>query len=156
MMCRLLRPVLHEGAVGSSLLPSPEIILVIVVNERPICVDVGIRVRVKVGLWTSVLVIQNHIGVSIYPLDTDAETVCTGPVTVGPGRARQLSVALLWSIVRNASHSVGLHQECRRNINPSPWIRWSSATRGSHRRSMVRYHIIECKHVEPLHPIYLQ
>lgn len=147
MMRRLLRPVLHEGAVGSSLLPSPKIILVIAVNERSIRVDVGVGVRVKIGLWTLVLVVQNHVGVSVYTLDADAETVCTGSVTVGPGGARQLSVALLWSIVRNASHSVGLHQECRRNINPSPWIRWPSATRGSDRPSMMRYHIIDCKHV---------
>lgn len=110
MMLRLLRPVLHEGAVGSSFFPCPKIILVIVVNERSVCVNEGVGVGVKIGLWSPVLVVQNHIGVSIYTLDADAETICTRPVTVGPGRARQLNVALLWSIVRNASHSVGLHQ----------------------------------------------
>lgn len=105
-MCHLLRPVLHEGAVGSSLLSSLEIILLVVLNERALCVDVPITVRVDKGLRTPVLVVENYVGVSIYTLDTDAEAVCTSSITVGPGGAGRLSVAPLWSAVRNASHSV--------------------------------------------------
>lgn len=130
-MHHLLRPVLHERAVGSSFLPSPEIILLVVLNKRALGVDVPISVGVKIGLRTPVLVVENYVGVSIYTLDTDAETVCTSSITVGPGGAGRLSVAPLCSVVRNASHSVRLHQECRRKINPSPWIRWpTSATKG--------------------------
>lgn len=147
MMLCLLRPVLHEGAVGSSFLTSPKIILVIVVNERSVCVDESVGVWIKIGLWNPVLVVQNHIRVSIYTLDADAEAICTRPIILGPRQARQLSVALLLTIVRNASHSVGLHQECRRNKNPSPWIRWPAETRGSERLSMARYDIIDCKHI---------
>lgn len=124
----LLRPVLHERAVGSSFLSSPEVILLIVLNKRTLCVNVPIGVRVNIGLWTPVLVVENNVGVSIYTLDTDAETICASFITVGPGGAGRLSVAPLWSVVRNASHFVRLHQECRRKINPSPWIRWPSST----------------------------
>lgn len=74
-MSNLLRPVLHEGVVGFSLLCSPEIILLVVLNKRAICVDVPIAVRVDEGLRTLVLVVENYVGVSIYTLDTDAETV---------------------------------------------------------------------------------
>lgn len=126
-MHHLLRPVLHEGAVRASLLSSPEIILLVVLNKRALCVNVTITVRVDTGLRTPVLVVENYVGVSIYTLDADAETICTSSITVGPGGAGRLSVAPLWSTVRNASHSVGLHQECRRKINPSPWIRWSTS-----------------------------
>lgn len=154
-MHHVLRPVLHEGAIGSTFLSSPKIILLIVLNERSFSFDVPIDVRVIIGLCTPVLVVENHIGVSVYTLDTDAETVCAGSITVGPGGARQLSVAPLWSIVRNASHSVGLHQECRRKINPSPWIRWLSATRGSDRLSAMRHHIIQHEQMFPTHPIRL-
>lgn len=75
MVHHLLRPVLHEGAVGSSLFTSSEIILLVVLNKRAFCVDVPIAVRVDVRLRTSVLVVENHIGVSIYTLDSDAETI---------------------------------------------------------------------------------
>lgn len=133
-MRHLLRPVLHEGADGSSLLSSLEIILLVVLNKRALRVDVPITVRVHQGLRTPVLVVENYVGVSIYTLDTDAETVCTSSITVGPGGAGGLDVAPLWSAVRNASHSVRLHQECRRKINPSPWIRWpTSASKDSDR-----------------------
>ena len=116
-MHHLLRPVFHEGAVGPSLLSAPEVILVIVLNKRALCVDVPVTVRVDIGLRSPVLVIENNIGVSIYTLDADAEAISTSSITVGPGGAGRLSVAPLWS-----SHSVRLHQECRRKINPSPWI----------------------------------
>lgn len=133
-MHHLLRPVLHEGAVGSSLLSSPEIILLVVLDKRALCVDVPVSVRVDIGLRSPVLVVENDVWVSIYTLDTNAEAVCTGSITVGPGGAGRLSVAPLWSAVRNASHSVRLHQECRRKKNPSPWIRWpTSVTKGSDR-----------------------
>lgn len=130
-MHHLLRPVVHEGAAGSSLLSSPEIILLKVLNKRALCIDVPVTVRVDIGVRTPVLVVENYIGVTIYTLDTDAETVCTSSITVGLGGAGRLSVAPLWSAVGNARHSVRLHQECRRKINPSPWIRWpTSATKG--------------------------
>lgn len=74
-MSHLLRPVLPEGVVGFSLVCSPEIILLVVLNKRAICVDVLIAVRVDEGLRTLVLVVENYVGVSIYTLDTDAETV---------------------------------------------------------------------------------
>lgn len=102
----LLTPVLHEGAVGSSLLSTPEIILLVVLNKRAPCVNVSITVRVNVGLRTPVLVVENYVGVSIYTLDSDAETVCTSSITVWPGGAGRLSVAPLWSAARNVSHSV--------------------------------------------------
>lgn len=128
-MQHLLRPVLHEGAVGSSLLASSEIILLVVLNKRAFCVNVPIAVGVDIRLRTPVLVVQNYVGVSIYTLDSDAETICTSSITVGPGGARRLNEAPLWSTVRNASHSVRLHQECRRKITPSPWIRWPTSVR---------------------------
>lgn len=107
----LLRPVLHEGAAGSSLLASSEIIVLVVLDKRALCFNVPIAVRVNIGLRTLVLVVENYIGVSIYTLDADTEPVCTSSITVGPGGAGWLREDPLWSIVRNASHSVRLHQE---------------------------------------------
>lgn len=74
-MNHLLTPVLHEGAVGSSLLSSPEIILLVVLNKRAPSVNVAITIRITVGLRTSFLVVENYVGVSVYTLDTDAETI---------------------------------------------------------------------------------
>lgn len=86
-MHHLLRSVLHKGTVGASLFPSSEIILLVVLNKRALCVHVAITVRVHIRMRTPVLVVEDYIWVSIDTLDTDAEAICTCSITVGPGGA---------------------------------------------------------------------
>lgn len=145
-----LRPVLHEGAVGSRLLTSSKIVLVVVLNKRPFCVNVPIAVGVDIGLRTLVLIVKNYIGVSVYTLDSDAETICTSSITMGLGGAGWWSEAPLWSAVRNASHSVRFHQECRRKITPSPWIRWRpSVSTDRLTKSEIRHYKVQYQQMYP-------
>lgn len=132
VMRHLLSPVLHEGAGGSGLLASSEVVLLVVLDKRALRVSVPITAGVTVGLRSPVLVVQDHIGVSIDALDADAETVRSGSVAVRPGGAGRLRVDTLRSTVGNASHSVRIHQDDRRNTNPSPQIRWPTCAASKH------------------------
>lgn len=71
----LLRSVLYKGVIGYNFFVSSEVIILVVLNEGAFCVIVSIAVRVTIGLSCPVLVVKNYVWVSVYALDSNAETI---------------------------------------------------------------------------------
>ena len=117
-MCLVLGAELLEGTAGATLLPASEVVLMVVIDEGLVLLSVAVAVG-----YAAVLVVQDHIGVSVDALHPDAEAVGACCVPGGPGCAAGLGVRMRESALLKASPSVRLHEKDRRTRDPSPTIR---------------------------------